>query len=112
MISITEQEIKAMVLEEIFDFTRDILDKIYYDECTYFEQRKINDDDFIYFHNRLKSIYDALDKYGHFISSLLSPYCHVAEDSKRISRVIRDIMSFVDMIYAQYDMIKKEFVKI
>lgn len=112
MISITEQEIKAMVLDEIFDFTRDILDKIYYDEIKYFEQGKINDDDLVYFHNRLESIYNALDKYGHFISSLLSPYSTVAEDSKRISRVIRDIMSFIDMIYAQYDMIKKEFVKI
>ena len=112
MISITEQEIEKMVLDEVFDFTRDILDKIYYDECTYFEQRKINDDDLVYFHNRLKYIYDALDKYGHFISSVLSPYCNVAEGSKRISRVLKDIMSFVDMIYAQYDMIKKEFVKI
>lgn len=112
MISITEQEIEKMVLDEIFDFTRDISDEIYADECAYFEQRKINDDDLVYFHNRLKSIYDALDNYGLFISSLISLNCHVAEDSKRISRVIRDIMSFIDMIYAQYDMIKKEFVKI
>lgn len=112
MISITEQEIEKMVLDEIFDFIRDIRDEIYDDEHRCFLQGKINESDLPYFYNRLKSVYGALDNYGYFISSLLSPYSPVAEDSKRISRVIRDIMSFIDMTYAQYDMIKKEFVKI
>jgi len=111
IMSITEQEIEKMVLDEIFDFIKDIKYGIYDDEHRCFELRKINDDDLVYFHNRLKSIYDALDNYPLFISSLMSPDCHVSEDGKRISRVVKDIISFIDMIYAQYDMIKKEFIK-
>ena len=104
-------ELKNMILEEIHDYFRDLKHMLV--ECKValcLECDKIPYEYIPYLIIRTECLRTSIDRYEKLITSMLESAMFECEVDCRIC--LKDIVSFTNSIYAQWDVINNEFLNI